>query len=182
MRINISPIAFGPESATQFSAENHRLLRGNVASLISYWSAAGRQLYRADAQLTTEQYLAWCETDAASDDDHWLTLAHAARLGLEVQGQPAPTPTRWEVLRDTLVSRVMGYVGRETTLAILASMSDAQRLEFLAFDRFWSDNDEIRAFIASIPYTYEQDDGEGNVTQVQGHLDPEVILARDPRL
>lgn len=91
-------------------------------------------------------------------------------------------PQRWEVLRDTLVSRVMAHIGRETTLAILAQMSDAQRLEFLAFDRFWSDNSELRAFVAAIPYTYEQDDGEGNITQVQGHLDPDVILARDPRI
>lgn len=170
MRINITPIPFGPTTATQFSAERHTLLLGNVSSLLTYWSATGEALYRVTAQLTTEQYLAWCETPAESDDDHWLTLAHAARLGLEVQGQPAPTPTRWEVLRDTLVSRVMEQIGRETTLAILSQMPDAQRLEFLAFDRFWSDNDELRAMIAAIP------DGNG------GNLDPDVILAMDERL
>jgi hypothetical protein len=170
MRINITPVSFGPTQAVQFSAENHRLLLGNVASLVTYWSAVGEPLYRTTAQLTTENYLAWCETDSESDDDHWLTLAHAAQLGLEVQGQPHPQTEDWEVLRDTIVSRVAAVIGIETTFAIIASLPEETRLRFLTFDRYSRYNDEIRAMISQIP------NGQG------GTLDPDVIMARDPKV
>lgn len=162
MRISISPINFGGEQATVFLCDNHRITRLNVISTISFWTASGRKLSGRDVQLTNAQYLEWCALDPTADDDHFLTTAHAATLGLTTP-ETQPTNAVYRVSRDTIWNRVKEQIGQDAALTFLAQLPEAVRLEFLANTWFHSDNVQVRQLLASIP-----------------ELDVEAVMAIDP--
>jgi hypothetical protein len=178
MRISITPLNFGGETATNFSAESHRITRGNVVSSICFWSAEGRKLSERDAMLTTAQYLEWCALSPTDDDDNFLTLAHASTLGLEVVGSPTATPMRWRVSRDTIWTRVKSYIGDAAALGVLQAMPEAQRLDWLSNDWYWSDNALVRGFVASL--SYESTDENDQAVTIS--LNPDEIMGMDPYL
>lgn len=179
MRVHISPINFGGENATHFSAENHRITRNNVVSAIVFWADDGRRLTQRDATLTTQQYLDWCALAVDADEDNWLTLAHAANVGVEVVGSPAPVATTWRVSRDTIWNRVKAVIGADAALAVLQAMPETLRLDWLSNEWYWSNNAQVRAMIASI--THEVVDEETQATSIVA-LNPDTILAQDPYL
>jgi hypothetical protein len=163
MRVKISPISFAGETATHFVCDDHRVVLGNVVSRLSFVTDAGRKLDQRQASLTSEQYLEWCDTDAQSDDDHFFTLAHAARLGLTIEGTPAPTePAPYRVSKDTIVSRVAEMGALPAVMAALTQQSAEDQFMFQQSAWFWSTNQSLRGLAGALG------------------LDADAVLAPDP--
>ena len=90
MRIQILPVpGLLGETASYFSCDNHRVVRRNVVSALTFWNDGGRKLAGTDATLTPEQYAAWCALTVDDDDDAYFLAAHMATLGLTA-APPAP--------------------------------------------------------------------------------------------
>lgn len=92
MRVKIIPkLSLSGEFATSFECNNHRIVSGNVASEISFFSDSGKLLQRENVVLDGAKYLEWADTPAASNDDLFLTIAHAEKFELE-EAPPPPPP------------------------------------------------------------------------------------------
>lgn len=92
MRVKIIPkLSLSGEFATSFECNNHRIVSGNIASEISFFSGSGKLLQRENVVLDGAKYLEWADTPAASDDDRFLTQAHAEKFELE-EAPPPPPP------------------------------------------------------------------------------------------
>ena len=92
MRVQIQPKTGLLDAAHYFSCDNARVVNRNIVCSIAFWAASGRKLDEQDATLTEEQYAAWCDTDADSDDIKSFTEAHCERLGLVIVPPPPPMP------------------------------------------------------------------------------------------
>ena len=179
MKINITPVVFGGESVTAFSAGNHRITRHGILSHVELWSLQGDRVMSKDVPLGEAKYAEWLALPASADEDSFLTSSLAIQLGFSPADVPAQTPTRWRVSRDTIWNRVKSVIGDASAIAFLAGLPESVRLEFLANEWFHSDNPSVIGLLSTV--TYQRTVPEDGSVETVG-LDVSAILAPDPYL
>lgn len=91
MRTKIEPVpGLLGESAIYFSCDNHRVVKGNIVSSVTFWSESGRKLAERDAMLTDDQYSAWCELGEDDEDGPYFLSCHMQQLSLVAVPPPPP--------------------------------------------------------------------------------------------